>query len=268
MLNQARPARPKEPHADPTSSLRVSLRAQVPRRWPVILCFVAFLVGGQWLADDYGLSLILGGAEASLWDLAGMYASMARCVNDYHRFNGKYIDNELRAPNFEWKKSITHQTDYKPTLVDETVLSAGSCYATLDALLELARPEGESEWMNFSSSRRVAWKTGTSYGYRDAWAIGVTPTHVVAVWAGNADGEGRPGLIGLYAAAPILFDLFDMIHTPNTWFDEPFDDMEQVTICKKSGHRASDVGHAHQYAIDDTLLDPLCQWGTRETHDA
>jgi penicillin-binding protein 1C len=192
-------------------------------------------------ADDYGLSLILGGAEASLWDLAGMYASMARCVNDYHRFNGKYLDNEFRAPNFEWEKSITHQTDYKPTLVDETVLSAGSCYATLDALLELARPEGESEWMNFSSSRRVAWKTGTSYGYRDAWAVGVTPTHVVAVWAGNADGEGRPGLIGLYAAAPILFDLFDMIHTPNTWFDEPFDDMEQVTICKKSGHRASDV---------------------------
>lgn len=192
-------------------------------------------------ADDYGLSLILGGAEATLWDLAGMYASMARCVNDYHRFNGKYIQNEFRAPNFRWDASITQMQDYKPELVDDAVLSAGACYATLDALLELARPEGESEWMNFSSSRRVAWKTGTSYGYRDAWAVGVTPTHVVATWAGNADGEGRPGLIGLYAAAPILFDLFDMIHTPNAWFDQPFDDMEEVTVCKQSGHRASEV---------------------------
>lgn len=192
-------------------------------------------------ADDYGLSLILGGAEATLWDLAGMYAGMARCVNDHHRFNGKYVQDEFRAPNYHWHRSITQQTDYQPTLVDESLLSAGACHATLEALLELARPEGETQWTNFSSARRVAWKTGTSFGYRDAWAIGVTPTHVVATWAGNADGEGRPGLIGLYAAAPILFDLFDMLHTQNEWFDIPHDDLEEVTICKKSGHRASEI---------------------------
>ncbi len=192
-------------------------------------------------ADDYGLSLILGGAEATLWDLAGMYASMARTVNDYHRFNGHYVQGGFHAPNYVMAHSITQQQNYKPVLTDESPLGAAACYKTLDALLELARPEGESEWMNFSSSRRVAWKTGTSYGYRDAWAVGVTPTHVVAVWAGNADGEGRPGLIGLYAAAPILFDLFNMIHTPNVWFDEPFDDEEEITVCKQSGHRASET---------------------------
>ena len=198
-------------------------------------------------AQDYGLSLILGGAEATLWDLAGTYASMARCVNDYQRFNGKYVDNGFRSANFDLSKSITRDSTYHPTLVEEGTLSAAACYQTLEALLELTRPEGESEWRNFSSSRRIGWKTGTSYGFRDAWAIGVTPTHVVAVWAGNADGEGRPGLIGLHAAAPIMFDLFNLLHTPNVWFDEPFDDMEEITICKKSGHRASNV-------CDDTEL--------------
>lgn len=191
-------------------------------------------------ADDYGLSLILGGAEATLWDLAGMYASMARCVNDYRRFHGKYQPDEFRAPNYRLDASERRRAAGTADLVEEAPLGAGACYQTLDALRELARPEGESEWRNFSSARQVAWKTGTSFGYRDAWAIGVTPTHVVAVWAGNADGEGRPGLIGLYAAAPILFDLFDMVHTPNAWFEEPHDDLTEVTVCTKSGHRAGE----------------------------
>lgn len=192
-------------------------------------------------AEDYGLSLILGGAEASLWELASIYSSMARSVNDFHRFNGKYVENEFRSANFELNKSITNTETYAPKLSTENPLSAAACYQTLDALLELTRPEGESEWRNFSSSRRIGWKTGTSFGFRDAWAIGVTPTHVVAVWAGNADGEGRPGLIGLHAAAPIMFDLFDLLHTPNIWFDKPFDDMEEITVCKQSGHRASNI---------------------------
>jgi penicillin-binding protein 1C len=192
-------------------------------------------------AEDYGLSLILGGAEASLWDLAGMYAGMARSVNDFHRYNGRYAEDEFRKPNYLLSQSLRADSSYQPKLVEESLLGAAACYQTFEALQELSRPEGESEWMNFSSSRRVAWKTGTSFGFRDAWAIGVTPTHVVAVWAGNADGEGRPGLIGLHSAAPILFDLFDVVRSPNAWFDRPFDDMVQVEVCKQSGHRASSI---------------------------
>lgn len=73
---------------------------------------------------------------------------------------------------------------------------------------ELARPEEDANWEMYSTSQKIAWKTGTSFGFRDAWAVGVTPKYVVGVWVGNADGEGRPGLIGREVAAPIMFDVF------------------------------------------------------------
>ena len=88
--------------------------------------------------------------------------------------------------------------------------------------------------------KRIAWKTGTSFGGRDAWAIGVTPRYVVGVWVGNANGEGRPGLTGVGYAAPILFDIFSLL--PDTpWFDKPYDEMEKLPICHQSGHKASSL---------------------------
>ncbi|HEY9046546.1 MAG TPA: penicillin-binding protein 1C, partial [Ohtaekwangia sp.] len=84
----------------------------------------------------------------------------------------------------------------------------------------------------------IAWKTGTSFGFRDGWAVGVTPDHVVAVWAGNADGEGRPGLTGTEAAAPILFDIFAQLQG-QSWFQQPRMEMEKITVCAKSGYRNS-----------------------------
>lgn len=184
--------------------------------------------------DHYGLSLILGGAEASLWDLAGMYASMARSVNGFRANSGQYAADAFRPARY-----VAQATD--TALVKEAVIGAGASYATFEAMLEVTRPFSQGQWEQFSSARKIAWKTGTSYGYRDAWAIGTTPTHVVAVWAGNADGEGRPGLIGLHAAAPLMFELFDMLRLDNQWFEEPLDDLETVAICKQSGHRASDI---------------------------
>ena len=83
----------------------------------------------------------------------------------------------------------------------------------------------------------VAWKTGTSYGNRDAWAIGVTPEYTVGVWVGNASGEGRPELTGINAAAPVMFDVFKLLK-PQKWFSPPYDDMIQIAVCKYSGHRA------------------------------
>ena len=64
---------------------------------------------------------------------------------------------------------------------------------------------------NYESRRRIAWKTGTSFGYRDGWAIGTTPEYAVGVWVGNADGEGRPGLTGIATAAPVMFELLFII---------------------------------------------------------
>ena len=187
-------------------------------------------------ADHYGLSLILGGSEATLWDLAGMYASLARSVNQYAEHHGQYESDCFRAPNFRRDSSMAYRME--PQLQKDNVFGAGAAWLTLKAMVEVTRPGAEQNWESFSSSRRIAWKTGTSYGYRDAWAIGCTPTHVVAVWVGNADGEGRPGLVGLHAAAPILFNIYDALPAAPHWFETPYDDLEEIEVCRQSGHRA------------------------------
>jgi penicillin-binding protein 1C len=106
--------------------------------------------------------------------------------------------------------------------------------------VEVARPDEELQWQKFSSSSRIAWKTGTSFGNRDAWSIGVTPDFVVAVWVGNASGEGRPALTGINVAAPILFDIFKCL-PQGRWFREPKGEMVRVAVCRYSGYRSSPV---------------------------
>ncbi len=116
-------------------------------------------------------------------------------------------------------------------------IGSAASYLTLSAMVEVERPGDELGWRAFSSARKVAWKTGTSYGFRDAWAVGVTPRHAVGVWVGNADGEGRPGLTGHSAAAPVLFDLFDGL-PGGGFFLPPPDGLEDVDVCSRSGMRA------------------------------
>jgi penicillin-binding protein 1C len=105
------------------------------------------------------------------------------------------------------------------------------------AMQEVNRPEEETGWKQFSSSRKVAWKTGTSFGYRDGWAIGTSTEYVVGVWVGNADGEGRPGLTGVAVAAPLLFDIFGILPA-SQWFLPPTDEMIPAAVCKTSGYLA------------------------------
>jgi penicillin-binding protein 1C len=106
---------------------------------------------------------------------------------------------------------------------------------------EVERPDAEGNWELFDNARTIAWKTGTSFGFRDAWAVGVNSRYAVGVWVGNADGEGRPGLIGVEKAAPILFDVFNILPNNAEWFYQPFDDMMRIEVCKKSGYRASEM---------------------------
>ncbi|REE83594.1 penicillin-binding protein 1C [Lutibacter oceani] len=187
-------------------------------------------------ANHYGLSLILGGAESNLWDLCKSYAGMSSTVNNYDDTQGKYYANEFLEPSY--------LSDFKPNFgkisTEKTIFDAGSTYLTFEALSKVNRPEGEENWEFFDASNKIAWKTGTSFGFRDAWAIGVTKNYVVGVWVGNADGEGRPGLVGVSAAAPILFNVFNQL--PNsTWFEKPFDELIAIPICTKSGYRASEL---------------------------
>lgn len=188
-------------------------------------------------ADHYGLSLILGGAEGSLWDITGAYASLVRTLNNYFERPGKY----------RYNKNDFHPLSYLPTQsgasINETdeassYLSAASIYLTFETLKDLYRPDEGSGWKHFSSSKKIAWKTGTSYGFRDAWAVGVNHDYAVGVWVGNSDGEGRPALTGTEMAAPILFEIFSAL-PGNTWFNKPSSELKRIPVCAHSGFRAT-----------------------------
>ena len=187
-------------------------------------------------ASDYGLSLILGGGEGNLLDLTDVYASLA----------ASYLSTEepLRGDRL-----------HGFPLTDKCAI-----WYTLDALKDVNRPD-ELDPRMVGSVRNVAWKTGTSYGYRDAWAVGVTADYAVGVWAGNARGQGVPGLTGARTAGPVLFDIFGLLpggrHPDETyaadgWFLPPaYGDYLTGEVCPVSGHlRGIDCPQA------DTLMLP------------
>lgn len=207
--------------------------------------------------EHYGASLILGGAEGTLWDLSGMYASLSRVLTHYRLYNGRYNPEDIHPltalpyaggagrggsgkGGSRTAPTGAIQSIADPRLTDKPLLSAASIWFTYEAMSALNRPEEEADWQQFESMKQIAWKTGTSYGGRDAWAIGTTPRYVVGVWVGNASGEGRPGLTGVGNAAPVLFDLFSLL-PGSSWFDKPYDELEEVAICRNSGHKASQI---------------------------
>jgi len=176
-------------------------------------------------AAHYGLSLILGGAEVKLFDLNKVYVQVAQKLEFGETTPISFTLNSLKKQN----QSI----DFK--------MDRACIYSTFDAMVEVNRPDDEGSWKVFSSSQKIAWKTGTSFGFRDAWAVGITPDYVISVWMGNADGEGRPGLTGIKAAAPVLFDLFSQLPKSKSWFVAPRSEQIKMSICSESGYRASDL---------------------------
>ena len=167
-------------------------------------------------SSHYGLSLILGGAEATLWDVTNAYAMMGRSLLQLPQRSCSLLLPTSR---------ITESTDpFQP----------GAVWQTFDALKEVNRPE-EIDWKSIPSMQTIAWKTGTSYGFRDAWAVGVTPRYAVGVWVGNATGEGKPGLVGAQTAGPVLFDIFNLLPS-SSWFTRPVGIFVEAEVCRKSGH--------------------------------
>jgi len=187
-------------------------------------------------ADHYGLSLVLGGAEGSLWDITGVYASMARTLNNYFEIPGskRYHKSDFHKPSY----ILNRQTLNTGELTETSWLNAAGIWLTFNALKELYRPGEETGWQHFNSTKPLAWKTGTSFGFRDGWAVGVNPEYAVGIWVGNADGEGRPGLTGTETAAPIMFDLFALL-PGQPWFQNPQSELIQIEVCSKSGQRIS-----------------------------
>lgn len=182
-------------------------------------------------ADHYGLSLILGGAEASLEDMTNVYAGLSRELNRFAS-DGRYDAHDIRPMNL----LAAHKAQKEKGREEAEWLSAASVWFAYRAMNEVGRPDEEAGWKSFASSGRIAWKTGTSFGYRDGWAIGTSPRFAVGVWVGNADGEGRPGLTGIATAAPVMFALFGLL--PSPWFTKPVEELVSAAVCHESGYLA------------------------------
>ncbi|MCK8523726.1 penicillin-binding protein 1C [Aquimarina sp. D1M17] len=192
--------------------------------------------GLRYSADHYGLSLIVGGAEGSLWDLCKTYAGMVGVLNHFEETSSEYFDNEFVEPTYV----LDEQISFGKKKQEKLIYGAGSIWLTFEAMKQVNRPQSDEAWEFYDSSKEIAWKTGTSFGNRDAWAIGASQDYVVGVWVGNADGEGRPELTGLNSAAPVLFDVFNVL--PNSkWFPRPYDDLIEVDVCVQSGFIAGNV---------------------------
>ena len=176
-------------------------------------------------ASHYGLSLILGGAEATLWDVTNTYAYMGRSLLQLPQ-----TECSLLLSDSEGSENSEAVTSAKTT----DIFQPGAVWQTFNALTEVNRPE-EIDWKSIPSMHPIAWKTGTSHGFRDAWAVGVTPHYAIGVWVGNATGEGKPGLVGARTAGPVLFDVFSLL-PPTQWFKRPGNVFVKTEVCRKSGH--------------------------------
>lgn len=171
-------------------------------------------------SSHYGLSLILGGAEGTLWDITCAYTDMARCLKGLDKTNCSLL--------------LSDSTYNASSAVSTSSFSPCAVWQTFEAIKEVNRPE-EIDWRTIPSMQTIAWKTGTSYGFRDAWAVGVTPRYAVGVWVGNATGEGKPGLVGARTAGPVMFDVFNLLPS-SPWFVRPSEGFVDAEVCHLSGH--------------------------------
>lgn len=179
--------------------------------------------------EHYGLSLILGGCDVTLLDLTTLYAGLASM--------GKFSPYKLILGEKDYEKQ---RNEITPPHLDKTIsrslLKEGTAYIITDILSEVERPDLPISWESTVDLPKVAWKTGTSYGHKDAWSIGYTPQYTIGVWVGNFNAIGSPAIIGAEAAAPILFDLFNslLVTSNKQWYVQP-PDVKEREVCSLSG---------------------------------
>lgn len=170
------------------------------------------------VSDQYGLPLILGGAEVTPWDMGKVFHGLAS--------GGTFQEITYYPKSLEG--------------AGQKLLSKTATYLILDELKELIRPGLEFYWRKYSDQKPIAWKTGTSYGHKDAWAVGCTPEWTIVVWVGNFDGQGNNMLSGMRSAGPLLFKIFNALpKESNYWFEVPIMESEDVKVCTHTGYYAS-----------------------------
>ena len=214
-------------------------------------------------ADHYGLSLILGGGEVTLDELTSAYASLLPQVSpgptrvSYGVASGTRIGFGASDENF------------LPGGATAFPVSTAARRAILNALSLPLRTEEEAWRTALAPDRPLAWKTGTSFGQRDAWAIGLTPRFCAGVWAGNPSGEGRAGLWGARSAAPLLFRILNLMEAVDrspgpTSFQSP-DTGARVEICALTGFRAGPNCPKREKVLAPSAgaTAPVCPWHRR-----
>lgn len=168
----------------------------------------------------YGLALMLGGGEVTMEELARMYALLA---------NG----GELKTLRYTSRAADPRTKPNRP-VANTRLLSEESAFVTLDMLRTNPRPDTGQP-----ASPAVAWKTGTSWGFRDAWTAGVFGRYVLVVWVGNFDGSSNPAFIGVSAAAPLFFNIVDALRGEGMAGNEaprlPPGKLTRVEVCAGSG---------------------------------
>lgn len=186
---------------------------------------------------EYGLSLILGSSESSLWELACLYRGLGTMGRswDIHVLPGAAGNREKQ------------------------LISPGAAYLVLDILKDVRRPGLEGNWRAYPSSSPLAWKTGTSYGSRDAWAVGVSPQWTIAVWVGNFSGGSVSGLTGVDSAGPLLFQVFNRLPKDpyGLWFARPEADLVEVSVSPATGYRLQGVAQNTARAQAPASAKPL-----------
>jgi penicillin-binding protein 1C len=162
--------------------------------------------------EHYGLPIVLGGCEVNLLELTNLYASLA-CGGVYQ----PYI--------------LTGREEYNPP---KQIISPEASYIISEILADINRPELPNCWEYSINQTKIAWKTGTSYGNHDAWSIGYNPDFTVGIWIGNFSGKESEKLIGKEVAAPLLFDIFNLISDGSSWFQRP-ESVGEREVCSLSG---------------------------------
>ncbi|MFN8576022.1 MAG: penicillin-binding transpeptidase domain-containing protein [Candidatus Sericytochromatia bacterium] len=169
-------------------------------------------------SDEYGLTLILGGAEANLFEITSLYSSLGRL--------GKFTNLKI----------IPSEQNQE----EKQLISEGASNLILNVLKDLKRPDAEYYWQQYENQFKLAWKTGTSFGNRDAWAVGVNPKWTVGVWVGNFTGETNANLAGATSAGSLMFDIFNYLpqKSKQKWFKNEFNNFEMTEICQDTGYKA------------------------------
>ena len=158
--------------------------------------------------------MILGGCGTTLEELTGLFSCFA---ND-----GVYSQpSVLQDKNTKSKRRI---------------ISAPAAFMINEILSKVNRPDFPLNWQATEKMPKIAWKTGTSYGRRDAWSIGYNKSYTVGVWVGNFSGQGIPELSGANVATPLLFKIFNSIDydSDESWFTQP-KNCEQRMVCSETG---------------------------------